>query len=188
MRTFIAIPLPTDVRARLSEVQSRLRAFGADVRWTATPSIHLTLMFLGEIDPAVLPVMVRALHTATLPELPFELRLHGLGSFPNPRNPRVIWCGLTGDLSQLQTLQQKVAAACLDLGFAAEERRFQPHLTLGRVKGKSNLQPLMDYITITPVLDHGFRVGEYCVYQSALRPQGAEYSVLEKIELKGESR
>lgn len=186
MRTFIAVPLPTEVRALLGEMQRKLRSFDADVKWTAIPSIHLTLKFLGEIDPAVLPHLAASLREAASSARPFALRLCGLGGFPDLRKPRVLWCGLTGDLLLLESLQENVERACLEAGFPPEERPFQPHLTLGRVRGKSNLQQLLDYIKISSTLEHGFGVKEFNIYQSVLKPQGAVYTVLEKIDLRGE--
>jgi 2'-5' RNA ligase len=186
MRTFIAIPLSSEARALLSEMQKTLRSFGANVKWIAVPSIHLTLKFLGEIEPAVLPRLVELLCTAAASERPFTLRLRGLGGFPNLHNPRVIWCGLDGELPTLESLQKKVEMACVDAGFAPEERPFHPHLTLGRVRDKTNLQPLLDYIKIGSTLEHAFAVKDFNVYQSTLRPQGALYTVLVKIELKGD--
>lgn len=186
MRTFIAIPLPPEVRALLDEMQKTLRSFGTNVKWTAIPSIHLTLKFLGEIEPASLPRLVESLGAATASERPFALRLHGLGGFPNLHSPRVIWCGLDGELPTLESLQKEVEMACVDAGFPPEERPFHPHLTLGRVRDKTNLQPLVDYIKIGSALEHTFAVKDFNVYQSILRPQGALYTVLEKIELKGD--
>lgn len=186
MRTFIAIPLPTDVRALLSEIQAKLRSFGADIKWTAVPSIHLTLKFLGEIDPAHLPELTAALRAASSQSQGFMLRLSGLGGFPDLRNPRVIWCGLAGDLPGLEALQKGVELACAGLRLEEERRRFQPHLTLGRVRGKSNLQPLADYIKIAAVRECEFQVNEFNIYQSILKPQGAAYTVLQKIALKAE--
>jgi 2'-5' RNA ligase len=185
MRTFVAIPLPPEGRTMLDGLQQTLRSFRADVKWTAAGSIHLTLRFLGEIDPSALPCLAGLLRAETSGAPPFTLRMHGLGGFPNLRNPRVIWCGLEGDLEQLAALQGKVASACLRAGFAPEERPFQPHLTLGRVRGKSNLQPLLDYIKIGSTLEHSFSVERLHVYQSTLGPQGALYTVLETIALKG---
>jgi 2'-5' RNA ligase len=186
MRTFIAIPLPPEVRALLDEMQKPLRSFGASVKWTAIPSIHLTLKFLGEIEPGSLPRLVELLRAAAAAEHRFTLRLHGLGGFPNLHSPRVIWCGLDGELQSLESLQKKVEAACVGAGFAPEERPFHPHLTLGRVRDKSNLQPLLDYIRIGSALEHSFAVKDFDVYQSTLRPQGAVYAVLERIELQGD--
>jgi RNA 2',3'-cyclic 3'-phosphodiesterase len=119
-------------------------------------------------------------------EHPFRMRMRGLGGFPELRNPRVIWCGLEGDLPMLESLQEKVESACIQAGFAPEERSFHPHLTLGRVRGKTNLQPLLDYIKIGSDLEHAFVASAYHVYQSTLRPQGSVYQVLDKIELKGD--
>ena len=186
MRTFVAMPLSTEARALLGELQTELRSFGADVKWTAVPSIHLTLKFLGEIDPAVLPRLAASLRKATLSEHPFAVRLCGLGGFPNLRNPRVLWCGLAGSVPLLESLQKKVESACLDAGFPPDGRPFRPHLTLGRVRGKSNLQQLLDYIKIGSTRECEFGVKEFNVYQSVLKPHGAVYNVLEKIELKGE--
>ncbi len=170
MRTFIAIPLSADARNFLGEMQKNLRSFRADVRWTAIPSIHLTVKFLGEIQPAALPGLAESLRSAASPEPSFTLCIRGLGAFPDLRNPRVIWCGLAGDLTRLTALQEKVESACLAAGFPREDRSFHPHLTLGRVSGKSNLKPLVDYIKIGSELELTVAVKEFNIYQSILRP------------------
>lgn len=184
MRTFIAVPLPPECQRMLEQIQGRLRAAGADVRWVSISSIHLTLKFLGEIDPVILPQLTESLRGASAPEPGFSLRLRGLGGFPNLRNPRIIWCGVEGEIAQLQQLQTKVEQACSHLGFAPEQREFHPHLTLGRVQGKRNLQPLLDYIKIGCELECTFNADSYNVYQSTLTPRGAIYSILESIPLR----
>jgi 2'-5' RNA ligase len=184
MRTFVAIPLPVECQAMLDQMQHGLRACGAEVGWVAIPSIHLTLKFLGEIDPEVIPKLAEALEAASEPEHGFELRLHGLGCFPNQKSPRVIWCGIEGDTDALLSLHQRVESACSQFGFLPEDRSFKAHLTLGRVKGKRNLQPLVDCIKIGSDLQHGFRVDHYNIFKSILRPQGAVYSVLKTVALR----
>ena len=182
MRTFIAVPLPIECARMLAEMQTALRRFSADIRWTAVPSIHLTLKFLGEIDPAILPRLSGALR-ALPPAAPFTLRLEGMGAFPNLVRPRVIWCGLEGDRPALLQLQERVETECVQAGFERENRHFQPHLTLGRVQGKRNLQPLLDYIKIATSPKCEFVVDHYRIYRSTLTPQGAIYDVLESIPL-----
>jgi RNA 2',3'-cyclic 3'-phosphodiesterase len=181
MRAFIAVPLPPEVRTSLAEVQAKLRAFGAPVRWTAASSIHLTLKFLGEINPAILPELTASLRSGTQAERPFTLHLQGLGGFPNLRIPHVIWCGLTGDIDRLEALQQKVETVCTKSGFAPEERPFRPHLTLGRVRDKRNMEALLDFIKGAGILDSAFEVAEYHLYESILRPQGAQYVVRQTV-------
>lgn len=184
MRTFIAIPLPADSRTMLQEMQNALRIHGAEVGWVAVPSIHLTLRFLGEIDPELVPQLAQSLETAAAAEKSFALKLCGLGCFPGLRSPRVIWCGIEGDTGALLRLQQKVEQACGELGFPPEKRAFKPHLRLGRVKGKRNLQPLIECIKMSSGLEHAFRADHFNIYRSTLKPQGAVYTVLKTVPLR----
>jgi RNA 2',3'-cyclic 3'-phosphodiesterase len=183
MRTFIAIPLPDECRTLLDRMQQKLRSYGADVRWVAIPSIHLTLKFLGEVDPAIIPSLSESLERDTHSQCSFPLRLYGLGCFPNQKNPRVIWCGIDGETTKLSQLQQQVEITCARFGFAPENRDFRPHLTLGRVNGKRNLQPLIECIKIGTDLESSFKADRFTIYKSTLKPQGAAYSILETIEL-----
>ncbi len=183
MRTFIAIPLPDTCRETLEKIQRPMRALGADVRWTSIASIHLTLKFLGEIDPATVPQLASAVRAATA--TPFGLCLRGLGAFPDLHNPRVVWCGVQGDVRELESLQSGVESACEQLGFERERKTFHPHLTLGRVNGKRNLQPLLDYIRIGSELESAFAADRVNIYKSDLTPRGAIYTILASIALQG---
>ena len=167
----------------LERMQGELRRFGAEVGWVAVTSIHITLKFLGDVDPATIPSMAEALKAAAASARSFELRIHGLGCFPNQKNPRVIWCGIEGDRENLSSLQQLVEKTCESFGFPLEDRGFKPHLTLGRVKGKRNLQPLMECIKIGSGLMHSFRANHFNIYKSTLMPKGAVYTVLDTVVL-----
>ncbi len=184
MRTFIAVPLPQECHKMLEEIQAKLRSTGAGVGWVNVPSIHLTLKFLGEVDPETIPRLASALRTASEGQAGFTLRLHGVGGFPDLRSPRVIWCGVEGETQHLRRLQERVEDACIQLSFPSEGRDFHPHLTLGRVQGKRNLQSLLDYIKIGFELECSFRVDRYNLYRSTLAPRGAVYDVLEVIALR----
>jgi 2'-5' RNA ligase len=167
----------------MSQLQAPLRQTGADVKWTAPNSIHLTLKFLGEIESGVLPSLKAALARAAASHAPFDLTIRGLGAFPGLSNPRVVWCGLDGDVARLAALRQAAEEASVSLGFAPEERPFRPHLTLGRAKGHRNLQALADCIRIGSPLECSFRVDHFHIYRSTLKPAGAVYDVLERISL-----
>jgi RNA 2',3'-cyclic 3'-phosphodiesterase len=182
MRTFIAIPLPEECRNMILQVQDQMRSFGADVRWTAIPSIHLTLKFLGEIDRGALPQLAAALRQQAV-RPGFAVCIRGLGAFPELRHPKVLWYGIEGATDRLALLQAAIETACESLGFKREERAYHPHLTLGRVQGKKNLQPLMEYIKIGTGPERSFRADHFNIYQSVLSPRGANYTILEKIDL-----
>jgi RNA 2',3'-cyclic 3'-phosphodiesterase len=183
VRTFVALPIPQESQNALDEVQGPLRATGADVRWTSAASIHLTLKFLGEIDPEMLPGITGALRESVQKHRPFTLCLRGLGAFPGLRSPRIVWCGIEGETHMLQTLQGDVESVCARFGFPPEERAFRPHLTLGRVRGKRNLHRLAECIRITNVRENAFEVSGINVYKSTLTPGGAVYDVLERLPL-----
>lgn len=183
MRTFIAIPIPEMCLEILVQMQRHLQASKAEVRWTKIPSIHLTLKFLGEIDPAIIPEMAKSLGEGSKQIPKFNLRLSGLGSFPNEKSPRIVWCGIQGDTDVLSQLQAEVETVCADLGFPPENRPFRPHLTLGRIKGRKNLKPLTDSIAKGSDLECRFSVDCFNIYKSVLKPDGAVYTVLETIAL-----
>lgn len=183
MRTFIAVPLSEECQAILDQMQQSLRASEAKVRWVAIPSIHLTLKFLGEVYPEAVSGLYALLSESVQSERRFELRLHGLGCFPNARNPRVVWCGIDGETDSLLRLQRIVESACAKMGFDPEDRTFRPHLTLGRVQGRRNMQPLVDRIAAGSDLECSFSADCFHIYKSSLKPQGAVYTVLHTIAL-----
>jgi 2'-5' RNA ligase len=186
MRTFIALPLPEDSLKLLQGVQARLRSFGADVRWISIDSVHLTLKFLGEIDPSLLPGLSEGFKKAAAAHKRFLLFLRGLGAFPDLRSPRVIWCGIEGEAERLDLLQKDIEKICAAAGFPPEARPFRPHLTLGRVRGKKNLQPLADYIKIGSEFESRIEVSRVNIYKSTLTRRGPLYEVLETIMLAGQ--
>ncbi len=183
MRTFIAIPIPESCLEMLAQMQRQLQAPKAEVRWIKIPSIHLTLKFLGEVDPAAIPAMVESLGVISEQTRQFGIRLSGLGTFPNDTNPRIIWCGIRGDTDVLTRLQAEVETVCADFGFPPEDRPFRPHLTLGRIKGRKNLKSLVDCIAKGSDLECGFHADRFNIYKSVLKPSGAVYTVLETIAL-----
>lgn len=132
LRLFVAIELTPALTAELAAVQSRLRDAAPGLRWTRPEGTHCTLKFLGNVDAARAPAITRTLTTAAPSRYPRELALAGLGAFDGRQGPRVLWCGVTGDLGPLAELAKAVDAAMETLGFPRETRPFAPHLTLAR--------------------------------------------------------
>jgi 2'-5' RNA ligase len=136
VRSFIAITLPQDMRDAARSVVRRLEAsVGAGpVRWARAEQLHLTLKFLGGVEPGRLGELSAALDRACAGRQPFELCLDGLGCFPSARRPRVIWLGLGGDVTALATLHARIEDETGPFGAHEEAREFVAHLTLGRIK------------------------------------------------------
>jgi RNA 2',3'-cyclic 3'-phosphodiesterase len=181
VRSFIAIELPEEVRATLSQLETQLMAESSTaVKWVATDSIHLTLKFLGSVDSDKLDAIIRAMQIAASGISPFQLELNALGVFPNTRQVQVVWVGLDGELASLTRLQKSIEANVSPLGFPTEARPFRPHLTLARVREQalpSERQKLGDLIASRSLAEpSAFEVSSISLMRSQLTRQGAIYS------------
>lgn len=139
LRVFIAIPISVEAKRALDAVIKRLvvQAPGG-VRWAHPEGIHLTLKFLGGVEPTLVNPIAEAMGRAAAGSSPFRLQLSGLGMFPGERKPRVLWAGVAGDLEALGALQGRVEAEMSALSFHPERRPFSPHLTLGRMRQETS--------------------------------------------------
>ena len=184
IRSFIAIDLPQKTRENLAAIQDQLRQSQAGVRWAKPGSIHLTLKFLGNILPEQVDAIAAAVAQLVRDEPPITLCAAGLGAFPSPRKPRVIWVGLGGEVDRLANIQAGLEKALEPLGFAREDRGFRPHLTIGRVKDRRRLQSLIEAMSTLELPEfNSFDGNEIILYKSDLRPTGAIYTKLHRMPL-----
>ncbi len=139
IRAFIAVTLPESLTGLVSEVQQTLKAQGLRIAWVPPGNVHLTLKFLGDIEPADIDPIAAVMSECTQRIVPLTLSARGLGVFPDLRRPRVVWLGITGDMPQLIAFQKDLDARLVAIGkgrFKPEERPFKGHLTLGRIKAR----------------------------------------------------
>lgn len=175
IRSFIALPLPPNVKTELAQI-SRLWADKLPprmVRWVSPENMHLTLRFLGDTAVGLLPLLAQQLNQLAAELAPFQLQLADLGGFPNKQRPRVLWVGLAGNLTALQTLKQAIDQRLAPLGWPMEEKPFQPHLTLGRVNVLG--QRWQDWQI--PVQAIPFAATQLQLIESQLQRSGSVYTV-----------
>lgn len=184
LRLFIAIELADDIQRALGRVQQTLQRQLPDplVRWTRPDGIHLTLKFLGYTPASLVPAITAGMAAAAAAFEPYTLVVAGLGCFPNARQPRVLWVGLSELPRPLLGLQRAVDLQMSRLNFAREERAFAPHLTLGRVQeraGAAERAALAAVLTRTQVGILGtVTVNALTLFQSQLQAGGAVYTAL----------
>jgi 2'-5' RNA ligase len=189
IRAFVAIELPEDLRRELDRVQGSLKGTGvADhVRWVKPGGIHLTMKFLGDVPASTITEIVHAVTQGSEGVKPFTISFSGLGCFPSSSRPSVIWVGVEGDTGTLMRLQTAVEDSLSVLGYAAEKRRYTPHLTLGRVArdvAASERRRLGDMIGEHIVGSLGeIQVCDVCLVKSELSPSGARYTRLAAVTL-----
>jgi RNA 2',3'-cyclic 3'-phosphodiesterase len=196
IRAFIAIELPAAVHQKLNDVERQLQVRAGEtarraVRWVPGNNIHLTLKFLGDVATDQLPVIARRLEEEAANHSGFELIIGGLGTFPNPRRPRVIWVGCEGSPG-LSELQKAVDLSMQPLGYPGEERPFSPHLTLGRVGDQARGDEVAQLVRGLGEIKIGelarVQVEQFHLFKSELRPGGAVYTSLHQFGLAKEER
>lgn len=185
IRTFIAIDLPSEVRNRIASFQADLKKCGADVRWVKPDSIHLTLKFLGETEEGIVDSLAGAVAEKIKSFAGLNLSLDQTGVFPNRNRPRVCWVGLAGDLAKLAEIQKAVDEAASGFGFERDERKFSPHITMGRIKSSRAKDRLIEALDNLQPERPEFKAEELYLIKSDLKPSGATYTKLARLPLEG---
>jgi 2'-5' RNA ligase len=186
LRSFIAIELPESVRTALSELQNELKECRADVRWVKPEGIHLTLKFLGYVEDKDVDHIVKLIEGTCRKYKAFNLEIAGAGVFPNKRSPRVLWVGINGN-ETFKTLQGEIDEAMASTGFEKENRRFIPHLTLGRFRSIKGKDALMEKVESHRDIKLGsMDVSKISLMKSDLSPAGARYTTVAGIALKSD--
>lgn len=192
LRLFVAVPVTPPVEARALETIQALRGKG-DVRWVAAGRLHLTLKFLGAVPREKLPSIRRVLGKNANNFSPFVVELGSVGAFPHLRRPRTVWLGIEGAAAALTTLARETDRALHSLGFPLEQRPFQAHLTLGRVKSPNGLKELgesLHHLAASGRHREGnpvWAVQEYHLVHSDLQPAGPRYTLLNRFPLRPEA-
>ncbi len=176
MRTFLAMEVPRHLRKKVDSLIQEEKMRGLPIKWVACENLHITLKFLGEIDETkkaeIIPVItdIGGLFTS------FEVRLSGLGCFPNQKNPRVLWIGVADGAETLSRIAAAVEERLSRFGFK-EEKRFHAHLTIGRIKNPCNIDDILENNITTET----FLVNAITLFKSILKPDGPIYEELKKF-------
>ncbi len=179
-RAFVAIEVPESVRAQVSDLVRGLSNL-RNVRWVRPDAMHLTLAFLGEREPGFIEAVKQALATTSPGLVRFEARLAGLGAFPNPKRARVLWVGMAAGRDECSRIQRAVVSALVPIGFVPEDRKFSPHLTLGRLRTPDDVSAIAG----VEFQSETFPVDRVVLFQSELRPEGPRYTRLAEYALAG---
>ena len=177
IRTFISIDVP--VTDEMESLFDRLRHIGG-IRVPPSKQIHLTLKFLGDTDDKKVVRLCSTLKEALSEEGSFEITVEGLGAFPDRKNPRIVWLGIK-DQERLMAIAEKVDDTVKKMGLKCDDKRFSPHITVGRTDRRVDLKEL--FKESEDVEFCIFRCDRVDVMKSVLTPKGAIHSVIESIQL-----
>ncbi len=179
VRSFLAIPLPDELKTAISGQQRALALQIPDVRWSHPENLHLTLHFFGETSQETLERVKVSMLSVKRSLRPFTVTVKGFGAFPGLNRPRVVWLGLE-PVEELRRLHAACGNSLTAAGMAPEGRRFTPHLTLGRLRHPGgNLTKVAAEFNQKVI--GTFRVDHLVLYESRLHPGGAEHSPLYSV-------
>jgi len=186
LRTFIAVDLGKPLRDRCLSMQENLARTGADVKWVEEDNLHVSLLFLGEVDEREITNLCRAVADCCADRDAFTLSVETVGCFPNPRRPRVVWIGVGEGGPELIALHDALEPPLLQLGcYRRENRQYTPHITLGRVRSEAASDKLVAALNKYANWQGGETdVREVLVMSSELTPQGPIYTVLSRAKLR----
>jgi 2'-5' RNA ligase len=184
-RVFCAVEIPATARRVLLEHIARLKAAApeAQASWSRDTNLHLTLKFLGEISQASVENLSDAASRAVAGLSPFSIRLEDTGVFPNHGAPRVLWIGIKDPEGKLAELHAQLEHEASEAGFPKEARRFQPHLTLARLRKPLHARTLAAAHERLEFEPQEIAVSELLVIRSELSSAGSKYTVVSQHPL-----
>ncbi|MBN2413803.1 RNA 2',3'-cyclic phosphodiesterase [candidate division KSB1 bacterium] len=183
IRTFICFEIPVPIKERIVKLQNELRSLGRGVRWVNPDGIHLTLKFLGDVQEKDIVKIAEAVKTSVNGFMPVKIKIANTGAFPNFKRPRVIWIGVEEPTGQLVEIHRVIEQELEKLEYEKENRNFSPHLTLGRIKSSDGIEKITNKLSNREINFGEFTAVEIIIMKSELKPSGAVYTPLFKIEL-----
>ena len=178
VRAFVAIRMNQQVEDAVAAMSDTITRPRDGIRWVPRANLHITLKFLGpSVDPLHLERLTAGLHEVARKTAPFEVAARGLGAFPNLEHPRAIFVGLHS--VELGALAARVETACAEHGFEHENRRWNGHLTIGRLRDSHLTAKTRDALQSAKDTDFGTsKIESITLYRSHLSPEGATYEAL----------
>ena len=188
LRLFLALPIPSEVKARLSAAQDELHRLlpPRAASWTRAGNMHLTLRFLGDVRSDQAEALIARVTTATTCFGVLPLVAERLGAFPDLRYPRVVWAWVHDEADRLVELQRRVVAATDDFTQERAEEKFTGHITLARVKQIKRPQAEVIASFVKSAVSRRFgawTAGHLELIRSELSPDGSHYTCLAKFPL-----
>jgi len=181
IRSFFALDIEDNrIVRRMSEVQGMLANTGADLKLVKPQNIHLTVRFLGDIHPSMVDTIYEEMKQLSF--YPFTIEIRGLGAFPKPSYPHVVWVGIKQGANELTAVFEQLEPRLRGLGFKPDNKGFNPHLTIARVRRGRNKARLAEMISELEDYEFGTVKAECLkLKKSNLTPRGPIYTNLREV-------
>ena len=180
VRLFAAVELPDAARAAIEDTTQPLRTTLPGFRWVPAENLHLTLVFLGWVDPDQVDPIRAELDGAAAVAAPFRARLGAAGRFPDRGKARIVWFGFMSGTAELDGLAGRIRLAVAHR--VAEDRPFRPHVTVSRAR--EPLRIPAGALDVAP-LDVEIAVDTVALFRSHLGAPHPRYEAIARLRLRG---
>ncbi|MCZ7604447.1 MAG: RNA 2',3'-cyclic phosphodiesterase [Melioribacteraceae bacterium] len=179
-RLFITLDIPDETIEEIIELRNHLYS-AKDAKWEGKDKYHITLKFPGDTKVDLIPRINSHLENISGTTKEIKLSFDRFGMFYRERVPKIFWIGLEQNI-YLQSLHNKIDNACAEFGFQKENRKFNPHLTILRIKGREDISAL-EKIAKTKIQPIIFTAKTISLMKSDLKPTGSVYYTIKSFEL-----
>ncbi|MCT8137280.1 RNA 2',3'-cyclic phosphodiesterase [Anaerobacillus sp. CMMVII] len=179
---FIAVPADKIVKEKLANwVKREGPPFQ---KFVDQDDYHITLVFLGAVEPLMLEKLKTKLEIIAKEHQQFLLTLESIGSFGQKQAPRVFWASVEKE-KKLYDLQAEVYKTCQELGFKLEKREFSPHITIARkyLGEGSYVDEQLKRTFQSSFKKETWTVSSFVIYQTHLK-RTPKYEVIASFDLK----
>jgi 2'-5' RNA ligase len=185
MRAFIAINGPDEIQHLIQKVRRRFDLHDDAWRWVPPENLHLTLRFLGNVSEDSVQALSKAMDFAVEGQVAFSLSIQGLGCFPHPARPRVLWMDINDPDRILHSIHRRLTESLSRLGFPPPDNQsFRPHLTLARTRKHIDKAALQNLLTTYRTCQFGMlTIAQIHLYRSELHRTGATHTILKSVDL-----
>jgi 2'-5' RNA ligase len=185
MRLFLALHPDKEIVNELEKTIELLKSVKADVKWVNKEALHITLKFLGETDKTRVNGIAPLLSKLAMEIKPFNISSEKLAAFPDMVKPKGLFSVISSGKDEIIAVAKKIDEMLVQAAFKREERPFNPHITLGRVKGASNLPKLSELLLTVNMPKIEQRVKAFYLLKSELIGNRSVYKDLEEFKFAG---
>lgn len=182
-RIFAAIDISPKAKTEVLNYTANLKKQFSDIKvgWATAEKLHLTLKFLGDTEEVQIDRVKNITEDISRKYRCFNANIKETGVFPSPKQkPRILWLGIEDETKILESIKDKLDFELEKIGFEKEKRKFNPHLTIGRLREPHKSKDLVKKHLLNKFEPVRFEVSEIVIYESELKPKGSIYSVISK--------
>jgi len=179
MRLFIGIPLEERVKSDIVNLQEKFRSAGK-IKWVGKENLHVTVKFLGETFESSIESIKSAMDKSIAGIESFHITINKVLGFPSIKRPKVIWANVDKNAEIIEKIFMDLEDGLSGFGFAKEERKYTPHITMARVKDGADISDISEKLDF----EYNTKIESVVLFKSELKPQGAVHTKIYEVVLK----